>query len=105
MPIREYTLAKVLQGLGINFEEVRRTIASDLNRLSIEFFSLRICVFCLDVIIVIRSKVLDKNVHLISSNNIEISKLFLNISTKKYYLYSRCLFSFVFLLQIEIWRT
>jgi hypothetical protein len=66
MPIREYTLSKVLQGLGINFEEVGLLIFLSLNFLIFVFFSsLRIYVFYLVVIIVIQLKVLDKNVHLI----------------------------------------
>jgi hypothetical protein len=59
MPIREYSLSKVLQGLGINFEEV---YTSFLSIIQFEF-SLRIYVYYSVVITVSRSKVLDKNVH------------------------------------------
>jgi hypothetical protein len=38
MPIREYTLSKVLQGLGINFEEVGLLIFLSLNFLIFVFF-------------------------------------------------------------------
>ena len=103
MPIREYSLSKILQHLDINYDEVCNIVlfsfvilfqytlyvCYSMFHFYLFFnwffcpFSLLICVFYLAVIIVIQLKVLDKNVHSILLNNIELLKQFLNILIKK----------------------
>ena len=83
MPIREYSLNKVLQSLGVNFDEVHRFVFCCSNHSSCRSFSSPICAFYSAVIIVIRSKVSDRSELWIWSNNIATSKQFSSISIQK----------------------